>query len=368
VGRALAHRRALGNGGRPVVRRVLTLGLVMATMVCVAILAVSPFVTSVFFEGNWLMTVALIAAFLAYAPTHLARGICSGSGRFGSYGVLMGADGFMRIVMCAALAIAGVTAVAAYGFIVALAPLFGLAIVAFRGSLRTTPGPPAPWSEVTSNLGWLLIGTVLAAALVNAGPLATDLLADSSQAAEVTRFANAVLLARIPLFLFQAVQAALLPRLARLAAMGDLDEFRSGFRRLMLVVLVVGISGTIGAFLLGPWVYDLMFGGEIDRRTLTLLALGSALYMVALATAQAVIALHGHAFVALGWACGMTTFVLVTVLVGDDLFLRVELGLVSGSAAAMVAFILALQARLRSGSVPDAASMFEAVLEVPHEA
>jgi O-antigen/teichoic acid export membrane protein len=42
-----------------------------------------------------------------------------------------------------------------------------------------------------------------------------------------------VLLARVPLFLFQAVQAALLPRLARLAAEGEIDEFRAGFRRLM---------------------------------------------------------------------------------------------------------------------------------------
>ena len=44
-----------------------------------------------------------------------------------------------------------------------------------------------------------------------------------------------------------------------------------------------------------------------------MLALGSALYMVALAIAQAVIALHGHALVALGWGVGVVTFVLVTV-------------------------------------------------------
>src|SRR4051812_35850671 len=46
---------------------------------------------------------------------------------------------------------------------------------------------------------------------------------------DVTTFTYGVLLARIPLFLFQAVQAALLPRLSRLAARNELDEFRSGF-------------------------------------------------------------------------------------------------------------------------------------------
>ena len=42
-----------------------------------------------------------------------------------------------------------------------------------------------------------------------------------------------MLLARIPLFMFQAVQAALLPRLSRLAAKGELDEFRAGLKRLL---------------------------------------------------------------------------------------------------------------------------------------
>ena len=85
---------------------------------------------------------------------------------------------------------------------------------AYRRSL----GPEAPWNEVTQNLGWLLIGTVFSAALLNAGPVTAKFLASEDQHAAVNQFAYGVLLARIPLFLFQAVQAALLPRLARLAA------------------------------------------------------------------------------------------------------------------------------------------------------
>ena len=41
----------------------------------------------------------------------------------------------------------------------------------------------------------------------------------------------------VPLFLFQAVQAALLPRLAALAASGRFGEFRDGFRRLVTTLL-----------------------------------------------------------------------------------------------------------------------------------
>jgi len=361
VGRALAHRRALGQGGRPVVRRVLALGLVLSGFVTVVVLFTSPVLTRVFFEDDPWMTAALVAAFLAYAPAHLARGVCSGSGRFRSYAIVMGADGVTRVAACVLLAVIGVTSAPAYGFLLALAALSGVAIVAVRGALRTSDGPPATWSEVTPNLGWLLGGTLLSAALVNAGPLTIDILADSDRAAEVTRFANAVLLARVPLFLFQAVQAALLPRLARLAAQGDLDEFRAGFRRLMLVVLGVGTLGTLGAFSAGPWVYDLVFGGGIGRRTLTMLAFGSACFMVAMATSQAVIALQGHALVALGWAIGIGTFSIVTAVAGHELFQRVELGLASGSAAAMAAFTMALRQRLQRRVPPNPDEMVLAV-------
>lgn len=368
LGRALAHRRALVQGGRPVVRRIVVLGAALVSVVSIAILAVSPFLTSELFSGDWALTVALITAFVCYAPAHLSRGVCSGTGRFGSYAVVMGSDGVMRVLACSLFAVAGVKVAAAYGFAVALAPLAGIAIVALRGSLHTEPGPAASWSEVTPNLGWLLAGSVLAAALVNAGPLTVDLLASPSQDEAVTTFANAVLIARVPLFLFQAVQAALLPRLARLAASGDFTEFRAGFRRLMLLVFAVGFTGTVGAFLVGPIGFEVVFDSSIERRTITLLALGSACYMVALATAQAVIALHGHALVALGWMVGMTGFVVVTALAGHDIFLRVELGLVAGAAAAMVTFALSLRARMLAGATFDSELLLEAVTDVPFDA
>ena len=112
----------------------------------------------------------------------------------------MGSDGVVRIVLCLALAGIGVDTVGWYGMAVAIAPLIGVTAVASRGQLRTEPGPPATWQEVTPNLGWLLLGSVMAAGLVNAGPIATSLLADSSEEALVTRFGYGVIMARVPPF------------------------------------------------------------------------------------------------------------------------------------------------------------------------
>lgn len=367
LGRALSHRRALGQGTRPVVRKVALLGLGLAAVVSVLMLAAGPLIADSYFDGEWVMMFALVVAFASYAPVHLARGISSGSGRFKSYAVVMGADGVVRVVLCLILAAAGVATVGPYGMAVALAPLVGFLLVWWGKQLRTDDGPPATWGEVTPNLGWLLLGSVFAAGLVNAGPVAANLLREPDQKELVTQFGYGVLLSRIPLFLFQAVQAALLPRLSRLAARNQLDEFRRGFRKLLVLVIAVGVIGTVGAYAVGPYVIRKMYDAELQSRTLAMLALSSALYMLALALAQAVIALRGHALVGAGWGLGMITFVLVTWLSADQLFRRIEFGLIASSAASLCAFAVALKRQLRKGVEPDHGSMMDAIIDMPFE-
>lgn len=367
AGRALAHRKALGIGGRPVMRKVTVLGASLATVVSLILLAASGAISKHYFSGNWIMVLALVVSMAAYAPAHLTRGLCSGTGRFNSYAIVMGADGAVRIILCVVLAVVGVKTIGAYGFVVAVAPLLGVIFVLARGDGKLEDGPPASWAEITPNLGWLLLGSLFAAGLVNAGPIATGILADKGQDALLTKFSYGVLMTRIPLFLFQAVQAALLPRLARLAAKGDMVEFKRGFRQLMLVVIGVGTLGVVGSGLLGPFIVSKVYNADLSHSTMIALALGSAFYMVALATAQAVIALHGHAFVAIGWTSGMASFVLVTAVSSHDLFRRVEYGLVAGSGVAMLMFVFALRARLNTGVHVDASSILEAAIDQPFE-
>ena len=367
LGRALAHRRALGQGGRPVVRRMLPLTIGLATILIVGVAASSSWLTSDMFDGHWVVTLALVLSISFYAPMHLARGIASGSGRFVAYGTVMAVDGLVRITACVLLWQFGVTHVGAYALAVAVSPLVAAGVVFVRGETKTDDGPPATFSEITPNLGWLLLGTIMAAALVNAGPLGVDFLANTSDAEKVTAFGNGVLLSRVPLFLFQAVQAALLPRLARLAAKGDLEEFRHGFSLLLKVVTAVAVLGTVGSFVLGPPILTMVYEGGLDRRTLTLLALASGMYMLALAVSQGVIALQGHKFVAVGWLSAMIGFLAVTTFASDDLFLRVELGLVAGSTVALAVFSYAFRARMNAGAIPDAESMIDGVLDFPLE-
>ncbi|CAN5496254.1 hypothetical protein BH10ACT2_BH10ACT2_09840 [soil metagenome] len=367
LARALAHRRAIGVGGKPVLRKVIVLGAILSGIVAVGIVAASGAISSAFFNGDWVLVLALLIGFVAYTPAHIARGIASGHGRFKAYATVMASDGVMRILACLALAIAGVKSVGPYGLAIAFAPLPGVLFVWFRGQLRADDGPVAEWGEVTQNLGWLLVGSIFAAGLINAGPLAAKILSGPLDKDRVTQFTYGVLLARIPLFLFQAVQAALLPRLSRLAARNEIAEFRDGLRRLLKLVFAAAVLGTIGSFILGPIIIEKFYGSELSSETLAILALGSAIYMLALALAQAVIALRGHKLVALGWASAGVTFVLVTWLNHEPLFRRVEIGLLASSAMALVAFAAALRYKLRSGVVPSGDSVIDAITDMPFE-
>ena len=361
LSRAVAHRRALNQGVGPVVKKVALLCAATVVFLLALILLLSPMINDNLFEGNVIITVSLAIAIVTYGALYFTKGLSSGLGKFSAYGFIVGADGAIRVLACTALLLLGVTQLSAYSLIIVITPIIGVMIVLLAGQLKTESGPPATWSEITENLVWLLGGSIFAAALVNAGPLTVDILGDSQDAIRVTQFGNAVLLTRVPLFLFQAVQAALLPRLTRLAARGDLVEFKIGFRRLVVLVIGVGVFGTIGAFLFGPFFLDLVYGGGIDRRTLTLLALASAIYMMALAIAQAVIALRGHRLVALGWLLSFLSYVICAWKVSQDLFLRVEVALVVSSAVALVSFALSLKALLKSGATVDVESVTTAI-------
>jgi O-antigen/teichoic acid export membrane protein len=191
---------------------------------------------------------------------------------------------------------------------------------------------------VGSALGLLLISSICAFAIMNIGPILVQVLADDSQKDAAGRFVNGVIVARIPLFLFQAVQASLLPKLSALAHSGHLGDFRVGLKRLLIAVGGLALVGSIGGAIAGPLIVDIMFpGADLGSRTMGLLAAGAGLYMLAMACAQALIALGGHGDQAVGWSLGLVTLLATAWLVSDNLFLRVEVGLLVGSAVAFVA-------------------------------
>jgi O-antigen/teichoic acid export membrane protein len=369
VSRALAGRRARNHGGGPVIKKAAVLGGGLAAALLLVVAASSQFLLDHLFDEHVLLLVGFALGLVGYYCEHLSRGTFSGQGRFRPYSTVIGAEGAIRFLACVLLAIVGVKAVGPYGLALGLAPLLAV-LVALRGQHNlVVPGPEADWAELSTALGALLAGSVLAQGLVFGGPLAVKLLASGPrEEADVGRFLNGLVIARIPLFLFQAVQAALLPKLSALAAAGRLDDFRVGFRRLLVVVACIAVTATVGAFAIGPTVVEIMFGPKYDlgNRTLGLLAMSSSIFMLAIAMAQAVIALGGHTRMALSWLAGVITFLVVTAM-GNELFLRVEIGLVAGCAVAALAMAAVVTHLIRSGAPVDPDGLLEALHDIPIE-
>jgi len=155
----------------------------------------------------------------------------------------MGAEGIIRLLPCIVLVAVGSTDPLGFGLCLAIPPALAT-LVALRGQHELmTPGPNAPWSELSTNLGLLLGGSLLAQVLSYAPFLGAQLLATSAERVAVADFIVGLFLSRIPILLFQAVQAALLPRLAAQVSAGQTEDFRRGMRNLLLVVSSIGLVG-----------------------------------------------------------------------------------------------------------------------------
>ena len=369
IARALAARRARGEGGGPVVRRAAGLALaLLGGLLLVGALA-GPVLADQLFSDEWLLVVAWLLTLAAACAAHVARGVLSGMGRFGGYARIIGGESAVRLAIALALSTASVEAVGPYGLAVAAGPLVAVAYAVLRERDLMRPGPPAPWSEVTTALAWLLVASVLSMALVNAGPIFMELLASGPQEDAAGRFLAGLVVARVPLFLFQAVQASLLPRLAEMAGAGRTRELRRHLSHLVVLVGGIGAVGSAGAALLGPQVVRLLFGEEFDlsHRTMALLGLGSSAFMVASLLAQASIAVGGHRRMALAWSVGIAALLAVVAFSSDDLFLRVELAGVAGGFVALAAQGLVLRGLLAGGAVISSGDLIEAWHDLPLE-
>ena len=349
VGRAISARRARGEGARPLVVRAGAIGGGLALVLVAVSAAVSGPIDSRLFGGDPVMVWAFAAGLGAYCAEHLTRGTLAGNGRFRPYGLLLGLEGILRVLFCTLLAVAGAHIAGLFGLSLVLASYVAVALVLAgrRGLLR--PGPHAAWRELSSALGFLLVSSVLTQFLLSVGTLAVTLLAAPSQQAAAGRFLNSRIVAYIPIFLLQAVQAALLPKLAGLAASGRHHEFRKVLAELLLFVMVLAAAAVAGFAVFGPFAASLLFGSgfELGHLDYAILAASCGGFMVAQVLNQALVSLSGYPRATAGWVTGTVVFVVATLL-GTQLFLRVEIALLAASVATvavMTALLIPLMRR-----------------------
>jgi O-antigen/teichoic acid export membrane protein len=333
VARIVAARTVSDDGVAPVLRTagLLTGGMLAALLVLLAAFA-GPLADNLF-DGDRAMVLALGGAFVGLAAEHLTRGILSGLGRFTWYGAQLAVDGGLRIVIALGMLAAGVESPVAFALVLAIAP--GVAVLltlppVLRG---LHPGPSVTMAALCAGLGLLVTASLLAQVVANIGVINVELL-ENDDSATAGALLSALVLARIPLFVFASLQASLLPALARHIAAGDIDGYRNQLKKALAVVGLLGVAGAVVAVAIGPWLAGIMFNNSagLTRVDFAWLTAGVLAYMFATVLGQAVVARGWHAGQALGWLVGTVVLVLVTLGPGD-VKTRVELAFAVGSLA-----------------------------------
>jgi O-antigen/teichoic acid export membrane protein len=360
LGRTTASLRALGRGNAAVVRAVVRVAGVLLLAVGALCLVTWPLLSQRLFHGDAALVPLLVGAMVGMAVAYVARGLLAGNGRYASYGSQFVVDGVVRIAGAGVLFLADVRQVWAFALVLVVAPLAAVLITTPRRATIVTPGDHADPGAIRRAMVVLVVASLASQLLANAGPLIVQLRATPAEQVLSGDFLAALTIARLPVFLFSAVQAVLLPGLAALVGLRDVAGFRRRLGLVTAATAAIGIGGTVAVWAWGDTLVPLLFGDAfgVSRWVLTMLALSGALFMLAQLAAQALLALAGERAVVIGWVAGAVALVVTALLPGELTTVAVA-ALVVGSAVSLlvlVAAVLLASRRWAAGMVEPAVS------------
>jgi O-antigen/teichoic acid export membrane protein len=272
----------------------------------------------------------------------------AGHDRYNAYGAQLAIEGIARMAAgFVVVALAGAAGGFALGLSVALLISVVLTLPGLRGGHRrsatVTAAPESPTRRTQLTiLAWMILGGLMMQILVNLAPVIVK--ADPHQSPGAAgHYLGGLMLARLPLFVFAAVQAALLPGLAHTVADGDREGLR---RQLFGLFALIGASMslfTIALAVAGPSLVDLVYGNRfgLGRSDLVLLAAGTGTAMAAMVVSSAVVAVGAPGRSALMWTAAVAVLAAVLLLPGT-LFWRLEISYLAGAAAALAGQLIAL--------------------------
>lgn len=352
--RVVARSAALGHPTAPAVRRMALSCAVLTALTALVVVAAAPLLLPLL-DDDVPLLLALVATAPAMAVPFLLRGVLAGRHRFGGYAAVVVVEAVLRLGGVLLVAAVGVRTAAACVAVVAASA----ALSALPGLMRRSSdsggahgrGEAVPGGESTGNgraVAALVAAALAGQVLLNAGPVLVAVLAEPEERTAASRLLAGLLLARVPLFLFTAVQAAVVPRLTADVARHDLAGFRATVLRLVRLVGATTGVVAVGCLVAGEPLMGLLFGEAfgLPGGQLALLSLGVGCYLVAATAGAALLAVGSHARVARSWLLGLMVLAAVTALV-PDLLLRIELGFVVGCAAAAVFLLVDLRAWAR---------------------
>jgi O-antigen/teichoic acid export membrane protein len=345
LSRTIADRRARGlTGGHPL--RVP--GLIQASFAgafLVVALALRGPIEDGLFDGRASLYWILLGAAMAYAASYFARGYFAGHQWFGLYGGLVLFESLSRFCFPVAVAVGIASGATAVALGILAAPLASLLVIPWAIGRHEPAATRAPrergaMRESAGFAGSVAVIQLAEQTLLNAAVL---LVTDSVKAGIVF---SALLVARAPLQLFQAVQTSLLPHLAGLEATEGREAFARAIRQTVLAIAAFAGAVALGLLAIGPWVMEIVFNKEgYGRVGLAVIAIGMGLHLAGGTLNQAALARGRAHLAAAAWLTAAALFVVWMVLpVVDDELTRAEVGY-AGAAALLCGMLYGLYRR-----------------------
>ena len=339
MSREIAARRARGIGGKPALVRCAQVGATLAILVLIAAAASGRYLASAVFDHQNLLLLAMVLGLLGYYFMHLSWGVLAGVGHYVGYSTVTAAEGLIRLAICVGLVLVGTKTAGPYGLAIGVAPFVAAVVGWAVQPPQLDDGPPVPARTATHAVAYLLGSSFLSQFILLIGPVAVKVLAGPGQQAQASKFLAGMTLVRIPLFLFNAFLAVLIPRLAAVAQHGRRSEFVRIVGRLCAAIGGLAVVGSILAGTLGPTVLRILFGASyvLPGRDLAALSVAACTYLLGTVLAFGLISLGDHLWTTLSWAAGVVTFALLVVGLGAlSVVARVEAGFIGGCAMAAV--------------------------------
>jgi O-antigen/teichoic acid export membrane protein len=353
LSRTIADRRARGLHGHPLrVPALIQLGF--ALLFLVVALALRHQIEHGMFDGSSALYWILVVGVLAYGASYFARGWLGGHQRFDLYGALVFLESTSRFLFALAAAIGITSGQGAVGLGMAVAPFASLCVIPFAFSHLRARVPPdlqvadaaregpvhGQLEEAAADLtlrhgttfAVSVVGIMLAEqTLMNAGVLIVAATSGGSITTGLTGFVfNVLLIVRAPLQLFQALQTAILPHLARLEAHDSADEFSRAIRATILVIVAFTGVCALGLLAIGPPVMSALLGEKgftYGRLGLAAVAIGMGFHLASGTLNQAALARGRASMAAVAWLCSAAFFVafVAAPTIGSEVT-RVEVG------------------------------------------
>ncbi|NIJ04152.1 hypothetical protein [Frigoribacterium faeni] len=363
LSRGIARARDTGASTRPIVVRTLALAGVVLAAALVLLLVFADPIGRLLFSGQTefvhLFGVGLVASTALFA----ARGWLAGTGRFGRYGLEMSLEGVLKVLGVLALAAGGATDPRLLGSALVVAPIVAAA-VALAGVRRAAPAsqapaaPPTPRSADLAAYAALTTGSLLLQLFVNVGVILAQVAVSGEATAYTASLVAALAVARVPLFLFNAVQSLMLTRFTVDVQRGRFAALVRSLAGWNVAVLGLGVVWVVLVWLTGALVVS-WFGEDYEIATgdLVLLAVSCVLQIVTMVVTQALLALHRERLATVVWPVGLVVLLAVYLLSPADLGTAVAVSMVAGTATTAAAATVLAAWSVRRASAATSASV-----------